>query len=138
MPRKVCCTSVRKKGIRSADYVGNTHQMVVDYICKIISRVSVGLDQNHVVQFVIVDCDVAVNLILEGCSSLGRHIDSDNVGFSGCQICLDFLLGKVQAVFVINMNLFTAYVGRQRFQTFFITEAVISVSCSINCFAYFR
>ena len=44
-------------------------EMIVYYIGKVIGGISVGLDQDHVVQLRIVYGDIAVNVIVEGSGS---------------------------------------------------------------------
>lgn len=82
--------------------MGYTHQMVVDDVCEVVGRISVGFDQDQVFQLLVVYGDVSVDLIVEGCGSFGRHIETDDVRFAGCQIGLYFLFGKTKAVFVVD------------------------------------
>ncbi len=86
----------------TADNLGYTHQMVIDDVCEVVGRISVGFDQNQVFQLLVVYGDVSVDLIVEGCGSFGRHIETDDVRFAGCQIGLYFLFGKTKAVFVVD------------------------------------
>ncbi len=51
----------------STDNMCNLHQMIINYICKIICRISVRFDQDHIVQLCIRLCDISVNLIMECC-----------------------------------------------------------------------
>ena len=73
--------------------MGDSHQMVIDYIGKIIRWVSIRLDQYHIVQLGVVHGDVTVNLIVERGSSLGWIILADDVRHAGCQIGLHFFPG---------------------------------------------
>ena len=91
----------------TTDYVCDVHQMIIYNVCKVVSRISVGFDQDHVIQLRVWLCNVSVNLIMESCLSFIRYIGTDNIRFSCCQICLDFFFGKMQTMFVINADLFT-------------------------------
>ena len=72
--------------------MGNAHEVVVDYICKIIGRKAVRLDQNHVVKFLIVDRYITVNLIGECGPAFPRNIQANDMRNSRCQIGLYLLL----------------------------------------------
>ena len=122
----------------SSYYMCNSHQMIIDNICKVVSRISIGFDQDHIIQFIIFYCNISVQLIMESCGSFGWHVDTDNIWFSCCQICLDFFFGQVQAVFVIHGDLFSCYFCLQAFQTFFITETIVSVSLLNQFFCIFH
>ena len=89
--------------------MGNSHQMIVHYVCKIVSRVSVGLDQDHIVKLCVIDRDIPVDLILKGGRSLGRVVLADNIRNASRKLCLNLFLGKMQTVLVIYRNLFSCY-----------------------------
>ena len=118
--------------------MGYTHQMVVDDVCEVVGRISVGFDQNQVFQLLVVYGDVSVDLIVEGCGSFGRHIETDDVRFAGCQIGLYFLFGKTKAVFVVDRDFFSAYVTLALAQALCVTEAVISVTLLYQLFCIFQ
>ena len=122
----------------SSYYVSNSHQMIIDNICKVVGWISVRFDQDHIIQLIIFYGDISVQLIVEGCGSFGRHIDTNNVWFSCCQVCLDFFFRQMQTVFVVYGDLFSCYFCLQTFQTFFIAEAIISVSLLDQFFCIFQ
>ena len=97
----------RGKILVSTDNMGNSHQMIVYHICKIVSRISIGLDQNHIVQLRIVNGNIPVNLILERCRSLRRVILADDIRYACGKFFFYFFLGKMQTVLVIYMNFFS-------------------------------
>lgn len=107
MPHTDDCTSGRGKILVSTDNMGNSHQMIVYHICKIVSRISIGLDQNHIVQLRIVNGNIPVNLILERCRSLRRVILADDIRYACGKFFFYFFLGKMQTVLVIYMNFFS-------------------------------
>ena len=43
----------RGKVLVTTDYMGDLHQMVIDDIGKIVCRISIGLDQDHIIQLLI-------------------------------------------------------------------------------------
>ena len=65
-------------------HMGNFHQMVVHYICKIVGGIAIGLDQDHIVKLFIGLYDGSVNLIVEGCFSDIRYIGPYYKGLTGC------------------------------------------------------
>ena len=113
----------------AADNVGNTHRMVVNDVCKVISRHAIGFNQNLVVQFRVVDGDIAENLIMEGRGAFLRALLANNVRNAGSQFFCNLFLAQVAAVAVI----FGDHAGSglnlaHLFQTVLVAEAVISMS----------
>ena len=102
--------------------------MVIDYVCKVISWVSVRFDQNQIFQFLVVYCDISVDYIMECCSSLCWHIETDYVWFSCIKTTLYFFFGKFKAAFVINGNLFSCHNTFHTFQFFLLTETVVCIT----------
>ena len=70
----------------------DSHQMIIHNVCKIVSRISVRLDQDHVVQFRIIYRDIAINFILKCCCALCRVVLTDNIWDSGCKLLFNFFL----------------------------------------------
>ena len=66
----------------------NPHQMIVDDIRKIIRRVAVGLNQNHIVEFRIFHGDVAVDDIRKRRRSLSRIVLPDDIWLSRIKVRL--------------------------------------------------
>ena len=62
--------------------------MVIHYVCKVVGRIAIGLDQDHIIQLRVVYGDVSVNLIVEGSGSLSRVILTDDIRHACCQVCL--------------------------------------------------
>ena len=120
----------RRRGqiLISTDYVGDSHQMVVYHIRKVVGGISVGLDQDHVVQLRIVYGDIAVNIVMEGGGSGGRIILADNKGYARCQLRLYLFLRQMQTVLIIYNNLLTRDFGLQGLQALLVAEAVISLA----------
>ncbi len=79
--------------------------MVVHHIGKIVGRIAVGLDENHIIQLAIVYGNISIYFILEGGGSFGRVILSDNIRGIGCQFFFYLFFGQMQAMFVINVDL---------------------------------
>ena len=59
--------------------MSDAHQVVINYICKIVGRISIRFNQDHVIQFRVIDGNISVDLIVEGSSSCLRVILTDNI-----------------------------------------------------------
>ena len=108
--------------------MSDAHKMIVDDISEVVCRISVGLDQDHIVKLGIVYSYIAVYLVMKSRGSGIRIVLSDNIRHSGIKICLYLLFCKRQAVLVINVYLLTADSLSQAFKALFRTEAVICFS----------
>ena len=108
--------------------MGDSHQMIVHYVCKIIGRIAVRLDQDQIFHFLIIYCDISVNHIMEGSGSLCGHIKPDHMRLSCCKTSFHFFLWKLQAALVINGNFFSCHHALHGFQFFLSAEAVVSVA----------
>ena len=85
----------------------DSHQMIITTVCKLVSRISVRLDQDHVVQFCIVYGNVAIDLIFKSGCACSRVVLTDDIRDSGCKLLFYFFLGQVQTMLVIDGNLFS-------------------------------
>ena len=63
--------------------MGDSHQMIVYHIGKIIRRITVRFDQHHIIQLGVVHRNVTINLIMECSGSLGRIVLADDVRHTG-------------------------------------------------------
>ena len=68
--------------------------MVVDDVGKVIRRQTVALDEHLVVERVIIDRDVAEDLVVERGLALARDLLADDVGLAGCEIGRDLFLAQ--------------------------------------------
>ena len=116
------------KVLVSSHHMGDSHEMIIHNVSKIIGGISVGFDEDHVIQLRIVHGDVPVNFIMEGCGSLGGVILTDNIGHTRRQLFFHFLTGQAETVLIIYIDLFPCHRTGQCSQSLFITEAVISFS----------
>ena len=98
----------RGKVFISTYNVCNSHQMVINNIRKIVSRISVRFDKDQILQLIIRNRNISINVIFESCCSFCRHIKTDNVRLTCIQICLYFFFAQSQAVFIIDNNLCTS------------------------------
>ena len=85
--------------------MGDSHEMVVHHIGKVVGGIAVRFDQDHIVQLRIWYLDDAIDFVLEFRRSFGRHILADDERLACLQIGFHFLLGKMQAVLVIHDDL---------------------------------
>ena len=69
-----------------------------------------------------------------------RHINTNNIWLSCRQICLNLFLAQMQTVLVIYYDLCSSlcHFSFQRFQSFFVTETVISISLLDQLFCIFQ
>ena len=128
----------RREVFISSYYVCDAHEVIVNNICKIICRESVRLDEYHVVELFIWNCDISVKLIVEGCLTCCRIVLSDNVRLSGCKIRLDLFLAEIKTMLVITCNFLACDLCLKRSKSLLVAEAVISLSFSISFLAYSR
>ena len=63
----------------SPHHMSDSHQMIVHHIGKIVGGITVGLDQDHIVQFPVVHRNISVYLVMEGGLPLSGVILSDHV-----------------------------------------------------------
>ena len=71
--------------------MSNTHEMIIYNIGEVVGRISVRLDQDHIVKLGIIHSDVTVYLILE-CSCSGIWIIlSDDIGLACLEVSLNLL-----------------------------------------------
>ena len=119
-------------------HMGDSHQMIVDDIGKIVGWVSVGFDQDHIVQLFIWLGDITVNLIVESGFAFIRNVGADHKWFARCQIGFNLFLGQVEAVLVIGTDLLAAHNLLQRIQTFLIAEAIVSLPFFNQLFGIFH
>ena len=65
--------------------------MIVHNIGKVISRIPVGLDQNHVIELLIRDLDGSIDFVLKFRGTFIRDILPDDIWFARFQIGFNFL-----------------------------------------------
>ena len=118
----------RRKIFITSDNMCNAHQMAfIHNIRKVVCRKTIGLDQDHIIQFCIRHGDIAINLIMESSCAFNRIVLSDNIRYTCCQlVSIFFLCSVMQTMLVIVKNLFAIHGCMQRCKALFIAEAVIS------------
>ena len=70
----------------------DTHQMVVDYVCKVVGGHTVRLDEDLVFQFGVFDSDVAIHFVVVGCATLRWHVLANNVLVATSKALCNFVL----------------------------------------------
>ena len=86
----------------SSHHMCDPHKMVVHHICKIISRIAVGLYEDHIVQLTVRHCNVSVYFIMESRLAFIRNIEPDHPRFPGRKIRFCLFPAQSQTVFVID------------------------------------
>ena len=92
----------RGKILVTSYYMRDSHKVVIYNVCKVIGWVSIGFDQDQILKLFVVYCNVSVNNIMEGSSSLCRHVKTNYVRLTSIQAALNLLPGKLQTAFVID------------------------------------
>ena len=92
----------RTQILRTAHNVCDVHCVVVNYICKIVSWITVGFNKYLVLQLGIFNCYFAKNRINKCCGSFGGHFLAYNIRYALCQKSVNFLLWQVSAMAVIS------------------------------------
>ncbi len=62
--------------------MSDSHQMIIYHVCKIIGRITVGFDQDHIIQLCIVYCNIPIDLIMKNRLPLHRVILPDHIGYA--------------------------------------------------------
>ena len=109
--------------------VGDAHEVIVNDICEVICRHSVGLDEDLILKLCAVNGNVAVKLVVESYLSLGRHFLSDDIRCACVELCLDLVFGKVTAMSVIAVSFAVCLaLSFKTVESFLVAEAVISLT----------
>ncbi len=115
--------------LHAPHHVGNAHQVVIDYVGKVVSGHAILLDKHHVVQGVIGEGHVTENQIVVAGFPFRRRILANHIGDSCIQLCLNFFLAHVQAVLVVLEHFSPLFgFGAAFIQLFLGAEAVIGVA----------
>ena len=118
--------------------MGDSHQMVVHHIGKIISGIAVRLNQNHIVKLRVIHRDISVDIVVEGSLSLSRVILTNYIGLACGKIRLHFLFRQMQTVLVVDVDLLARHRLRQRCQSLLITKAIICLAFLDQLFRVFQ
>ena len=114
----------------TAEHVRRTHQVVVHDACKMVSRVTVALDEHEVVQKFVLVADVAANHVVEFGDTGFGHLETDDSLFAGSNAGFGFFAADVTAVAVVtgdrHMALFL--LGADFLQALFGAEAVVGAA----------
>ncbi|GBH11088.1 DNA-binding transcriptional response regulator [Pseudomonas syringae pv. actinidiae] len=86
----------------ATQYVGDAHQVVIDYVGQEVGRQPVGLHQDLHVHAVPRDFDFATQHVRHHADAFGRHFHADHVRLAGIQTALDFLFGEQQGPTVVT------------------------------------
>jgi len=101
--------------------------MVVDDVGKVIRRQTVALDEHLVVERVIIDRDVAEDLVVERGLARARDLLANDIGLAGCEIGRDLFLAQARAAAVIFVD--DSAVGNIFFgSVVLIAEAAVGVA----------
>ena len=103
--------------------------MIVYNIGKVIGRIAVRLDQDHIIQFRIINSNVSVNFIMKSGSSLCWIILPDHIRNSCRKLFFHFFLRQGKAVLIVNGNFFSLYnLCFQACKALLVAETVIGLS----------
>ena len=127
-----------RKVFISPHHMGDSHEMVVHHVSKIVGGVAVGLDQDHVIQFRVFHRNVSVNLIMEGGGSFRGIVLTDHVGHARRKLRFHLFLRQMQAVLVIHVDLLARNRTGEGGKALLIAEAVIGLSLFDQLFGIFQ
>ncbi len=119
----------------SAHNAVDSHKMVVYNVGEIVSRHTVGFNQNLVLEFAVFYSNISVNHVVIRTVPRNRHILTYNVLISSCQTLGDFFFGQIQTMLIVSAR--TVNVG-QTCQTFFAAKAIVSMSAFHQLFGVKR
>ena len=109
--------------------VGYAHKVIVNNVCEIVGRHTVGLDKYLVLKLCAVNGYVAVKLVVECDLTLRGHLLPDNVRRACIKLCLHLLFGEVAAMSVVAVCLALRLKLRlQAVEPFLVAEAVIRLA----------
>ncbi len=103
--------------------------MIIYNVGKVVSRIPVRLNQNHIVKLGIIHGNISVQLIVKACRALCRIVLSDDIRDTTRKLLLDFLLGKPQAMLIVHRNFLS--LNNLRFEAckpLFIAKTVIRLA----------
>ena len=112
----------------ASDNVGNAHQMVIDDVGKVVGRIAVGFDEDHVVQFLVLHRDVSVEFVVEGRCAFGGVVLADDIGLTLRKIFFNLFLRQMQAVLVVHADFLAIDDLGQRRQSLLCAEAAVGLS----------
>ena len=72
-----------------ADDVGDAHEMVVDDVGEVVGGEAVGLHEDLIVDVIVVEGDVAAQLVAKGGGGVLRDLHADDVGSAFGQVGVD-------------------------------------------------
>ena len=99
--------------------MGYLHKVVINNVCEIVCGKPVGLDEDLVLQFAVIDGDSPVYGILEACAPGVGHFLADDERNAFGKLPVYFFIGKAHAVPVIFVLFFLLLaISLQRGQPF--------------------
>ena len=110
---------------RTTYYVSNAHKMVVDNVAEVVCGISVSLHKDLVLKLGVVHRDLAENRVNVACSTLKRHLLSDNEGHTCSEVSLNLFLRELAAMSVISA---CSILLVKLFKALLCAEAVVSVA----------
>ncbi len=118
----------RSKVLISSYNVSNTHKVIINNVCEVICRHTVGLDKDLVIKLGAVNLYVTVELIVEGYLAVGDSLSYD-IGLTLSEIFVYLLLREVTAVPVIHRSFaLSLLLGSDLIESFLIAEAIIGLA----------
>ncbi|MPM21851.1 hypothetical protein SDC9_68301 [bioreactor metagenome] len=85
-------------------HVGDSHQVIVHHVRKIIGGKAVRLDKHLIVQLIVFHGDVSENGVSEGCGARAGNFLPDHIGNSGGEFFVYFFLREKSAAAVVFVD----------------------------------
>ena len=119
-------------------HMGDPHQMVVHHIGKIIGRIAVRFDQDHIVQLRILHRDISVDLVVEHRFAFRGVILSDHIGHTSGKLFFHLLFVQGKTMLIIDVDLLPGHGSCQARQPLFVAETIISLTLFDQLFRVFQ
>ncbi len=119
----------RRQILIATNHMGNSHQMIVYYICEIIGRHSVCLNQNLIIQRAVLYGNITIDFIVKCRCTIQRHFLTNDIRHTGIQFFLYLFRCQIATMTVVHRcNPGCLLNFPHLVQTFFVAETVICMT----------
>ncbi len=104
------------------------HQVIIHHIGKVVSRITIRFNQDHIIQLTVIHRDITVNIIVESSRPFSRIVLSDHIRNAFRKLCVHFLFRKLQTMLIIYIDFLPGDRSGQCRQPVLIAETIIGLS----------
>ena len=101
------------------------HQVIIHHIGKVVSRITIRFNQDHIIQLTVIHRDITVNIIVESSRPFSRIVLSDHIRNAFRKLCVHFLFRKLQTMLIIYIDFLPGDRSGQCRQPVLIAETII-------------